>query len=244
MLTHHGLNEYNPRATGRHGPGLPGFWIVEGFATFMEEGIYDVESGEWDLFNPRSHCMDVMQAAKPRQRIPWKALYAPQLLLRARAGAGSARGVRPRGRGARPQDGAGRAGRGRWVEAAVRRPAWLVLLGMLAACAIGKTAGVDRQRDIDGAWAIKNGETRLDATGTVATLFFLERTFVFEGMTSIRGVLEKKEVQLRGERIKIHITPERLEVVHGRERERLALPLTQVPVGGRVRYADGKLHVQ
>jgi len=24
---------------------------VEGFATFMEEGIYDVESGEWDLFN-------------------------------------------------------------------------------------------------------------------------------------------------------------------------------------------------
>jgi len=77
-LTHHWLNEYNPRATNQHGPGLPGFWIVEGFATFMEEGIYDVESGEWDLFNPRSHCLDVLQALEPKQLIPWKALYALQ----------------------------------------------------------------------------------------------------------------------------------------------------------------------
>jgi hypothetical protein len=57
---------------------LPGFWIVEGFATFMEEGIYDVESGEWDLFNPRSHCLDVLQALDPKQLIPWNALYALQ----------------------------------------------------------------------------------------------------------------------------------------------------------------------
>jgi len=126
----------------------------------------------------------------------------------------------------------------------VRHPAWLVLLGVLAACAIGKTAGVDRQRDIDGAWAIKKGETRLDATGKVATLFFMERTFVFEGMTSFRGVLEKKTVQLKGDRIKIHLTAERLQVVYGRERQQLTLPLAQVPVGGRVRYADGKLHVK
>ncbi|MHC4137330.1 MAG: hypothetical protein ACYS0K_20465, partial [Planctomycetota bacterium] len=48
---------------------------VEGFATFMEEGIYDVESGEWDLFNPRSRSLDVMQAVKPKQLIPWEALY-------------------------------------------------------------------------------------------------------------------------------------------------------------------------
>jgi hypothetical protein len=77
-LTHHWLNEYNPRATNHHGPGLPGFWIVEGFATFMEEGIYDVESGEWDLFNPRSHSLDVLQALDPKQLIPWSALYALQ----------------------------------------------------------------------------------------------------------------------------------------------------------------------
>jgi len=126
----------------------------------------------------------------------------------------------------------------------VRHPAWLVLVVVLAACAIGKKAGVDRQRDIDGAWAIKDGETRLDATGRVATLYFMERTFVFEGMTSIRGVLEKKTVQLRGESIKIHLTSERLQVIHGKDREQLTLPLAQVPVGGRVRYADGKLHVQ
>jgi hypothetical protein len=74
-LTHHWLNEYNPRATGLHGAGMPAFWIVEGFATFMEEGIYDVESGEWDLFNPRSRSLDVMQAIKAKYLIPWDALY-------------------------------------------------------------------------------------------------------------------------------------------------------------------------
>jgi len=74
-LTHHWLNEYNPRATGRHGAGMPAFWIVEGFATFMEEGIYDVETGEWDLFNPRSRSLDVLQAIKPKRLIPWEAFY-------------------------------------------------------------------------------------------------------------------------------------------------------------------------
>lgn len=74
-LTHHWLNEYNPRATGRHGAGMPAFWIVEGFATFMEEGIYDVDSGEWDLFNPRSRSLDVMQAIKTKYMIPWDVLY-------------------------------------------------------------------------------------------------------------------------------------------------------------------------
>ena len=103
---------------------------------------------------------------------------------------------------------------------------------------------MDRQRDIDGAWAIKKGETRLDATGSVATLYFQERTFVFEGMTAFRGVLEKKQVQLKGERIQIRLDLERLEVVHGKERKKLTLPLAQVPVGGRVRYAKGKLSVE
>ncbi|MHC4818101.1 MAG: hypothetical protein ACYTF8_08605 [Planctomycetota bacterium] len=126
----------------------------------------------------------------------------------------------------------------------MRLPAWLALLCVVAACGFGKRAGVDRQRDIDGAWAIKKGETRLDATGTVATLFFMERTFVFEGVTSLRGMLEKKQVQLRGEKITIHLNPERLEVVHGKEKQKLTLPLAQVPVGGRARYADGKLHVE
>ena len=124
----------------------------------------------------------------------------------------------------------------------MRRPARLVLLCVLAACGFGKRASVDRQRDVDGAWAIRKGETHLDATGGVATLFFMERTFVFEGMTAFRGLIEKKQVRLRGEHIKIHLDAERLEVVRGKER--LTLSLTHVPVGGRVRYADGMLHVQ
>jgi hypothetical protein len=124
----------------------------------------------------------------------------------------------------------------------MRLAAWLVLLCVLAACGFGKQASVDRQRDIDGAWAIKKGETHLDVTGSVATLFFMERTFVFEGVTSLRGVLEKKLVQLRGEHMKIHLNPERVEVI--RDKERVALPMAQVPVGGRVLYTDGKLHVQ
>lgn len=124
----------------------------------------------------------------------------------------------------------------------MRRLAWPALLCVVAACGFGKRVGVDRQRGIDGAWAIKKGETRLDVTGTVATLFFQERTFVFEGTMSLRGILEKKQVQLRGEEIRIHLDLERLEVLRGKEK--LTLPLAQVPVGGRVRYADGKLRVE
>jgi len=126
----------------------------------------------------------------------------------------------------------------------MKRPGWLVLLCVLAACGFGKRASVDRQRDIDGAWAIKKGATHLDVTGAVATLFFMQRTFVFEGVTSLRGLLEKERVQLRGEHMKIHLDPERLEVIRDKEKPTLTLPLAQVPVGGRVRYADGKLHVQ
>ncbi len=121
-------------------------------------------------------------------------------------------------------------------------PALPALLLLVAACGFGKRVGVDRQRDIDGAWAIKKGETRLDVTGKVATLFFQERMFVFEGIGSLRGILEKKQVQLRGEEIRIHLDLERVEVTRGREK--LTLPLAQVPVGGRARYADGKLSVE
>lgn len=128
------------------------------------------------------------------------------------------------------------------MEAEVNRMAVLTLPLVVAACGFGKRAGVDRQRDIDGAWAIKKGETRLDVTGHVATLFFQERTFVFEGITSLRGMLEKQQVHLRGEEIRIHLDVEHLEVIRGQEK--LALPLARVPVGGRVRYADGKLRVE
>jgi hypothetical protein len=75
-LTHQWLAERNPRvaATGRASH-QAGYWIVEGFATFMEEGIYDAFAGKWDLFNPRSRSLDVLQAVDPRQLIPWDKYY-------------------------------------------------------------------------------------------------------------------------------------------------------------------------
>ena len=75
-LSHQWLAERNPRGppSDRIVP-QPGYWIVEGFATFMEEGIYDAATGQWDLFNPRSRSLDVLQAAKPNQLIPWDSFY-------------------------------------------------------------------------------------------------------------------------------------------------------------------------
>ncbi len=82
-LTHHWLSEHNPR-TGRRRPGaFPGYWIVEGFATFMEEGVYDIDSGKWDLFNPRARSLDVLQSADPRMLIDWERFFLlPQALFR------------------------------------------------------------------------------------------------------------------------------------------------------------------
>jgi hypothetical protein len=74
-LTHQWLEERNPRVTPTRAPGQPGFWIIEGFATFMEEGIYDVRTGAYSLFNPRSHSLDVLRSADDRCLIPWRRFY-------------------------------------------------------------------------------------------------------------------------------------------------------------------------
>jgi hypothetical protein len=75
-LTHHWLQERNPRARASDRPDQPGFWIVEGFATLMEEGEFDVETGRWDLFNPRSRSLDVLRSAGEGRLIPWADFYA------------------------------------------------------------------------------------------------------------------------------------------------------------------------
>jgi len=78
-LTHHWLREQSPRYAAsqiRRRPTTPGHWIVEGFATFMQEGIYDVERGTWSLFNPRSRSLDyVLALARTKTLIDWKRLY-------------------------------------------------------------------------------------------------------------------------------------------------------------------------
>ena len=79
-LTHHWLRERSPRYSihqVRRGANLPGYWIVEGFATFMEEGRYNLDAGTWSLFNERSRSLDVVDLlASGKKTIPWGQYYA------------------------------------------------------------------------------------------------------------------------------------------------------------------------
>jgi len=75
-LTHHWLQEHNP-CVARDGSDIatPGMWIVEGFATFMEEGIFDIDAGRWTLFNPRARSLDMVRALPSRELVGWKHFY-------------------------------------------------------------------------------------------------------------------------------------------------------------------------
>ncbi|MCK6460446.1 MAG: hypothetical protein L6Q95_11195, partial [Planctomycetes bacterium] len=72
-LTHHWLDRRKPE---RSGPDQPGFWIVEGFATLMEEGVYDVDTGQYSIENPRSRSLDVLRSVSRERLIPWPRFYA------------------------------------------------------------------------------------------------------------------------------------------------------------------------
>jgi len=78
-LTHHWLEEQNPAqnpARMRATPMTPGYWIVEGFATLLEEGRYDIERGTWSLFAPRSRSLDVVASIGAGDLVvPWPAFY-------------------------------------------------------------------------------------------------------------------------------------------------------------------------
>jgi hypothetical protein len=78
-LTHHWLADANPaysRAEGRRNPRCPGFWIVEGFATFLQEGVYDLDDGSWNLFDRRAASLDTVASLAGSERlIPWTMLY-------------------------------------------------------------------------------------------------------------------------------------------------------------------------
>jgi hypothetical protein len=80
-LTHHWLDKLNPRYSDadikKRTAATPGYWIVEGFATLMEEGHYDVVAGTWDLFNPKSRSLDVVRALKvPKGEVAWDVFFA------------------------------------------------------------------------------------------------------------------------------------------------------------------------
>jgi hypothetical protein len=80
-LTHHWLDKLCPRYSDedikRRTAATPGYWIVEGFATLIEEGHYDVVTGKWDLFNSKSRSLDVVRALKvPKGELSWEVFYA------------------------------------------------------------------------------------------------------------------------------------------------------------------------
>ncbi|MHC4732464.1 MAG: hypothetical protein ACYS6Z_17995 [Planctomycetota bacterium] len=79
-LTHHWVTEFNPRYSNaelRRRGDLPGHWVVEGLATFIEEGRYDVETGAYELFDSRAASLDtVFVLSQKRKLLPWDAVYA------------------------------------------------------------------------------------------------------------------------------------------------------------------------
>jgi hypothetical protein len=83
-LTHHWIERRNPRWHARDLAGMdervqvPGYWIGEGFATFIEEGRYDIDTYEWSHFNPRANSIGVVAAlsqAKEKKLIDWDKVY-------------------------------------------------------------------------------------------------------------------------------------------------------------------------
>jgi len=78
-LTHHWIQERNPRwsradqAMGEDAVTVPGVWIVEGMAVFMQGVRFDLDGGRWDLFNPKATYLDAVQSiAAQKKLIDWK----------------------------------------------------------------------------------------------------------------------------------------------------------------------------
>jgi hypothetical protein len=82
-LTHHWIERRNPRwhasdfSTETNRSQIPGYWVVEGFATFIEEGSYDIETYKWSHFAPHANSLGVV-AAISRDKgtlIDWERLF-------------------------------------------------------------------------------------------------------------------------------------------------------------------------
>ena len=78
-LTHHWVFQRCPLfkdAELARKPSLtPGFWIVEGLADFLAEGLYDVGRHEAELFNVRSLSLDMVANAPSGGLIPWPRFF-------------------------------------------------------------------------------------------------------------------------------------------------------------------------
>ena len=73
-LTHHWLQARSPMAretTAARDYDLPGYWIGEGFATWVEELLLDPRRGTWDAKNPRASSLDTLVNAPKDLFLPW-----------------------------------------------------------------------------------------------------------------------------------------------------------------------------
>ncbi|HEX5138161.1 MAG TPA: hypothetical protein VFY93_14390 [Planctomycetota bacterium] len=83
-LTHHWIERRNPRwrasdfSTEGDRSQVPGYWVVEGFATFIEEGSYDIDTYKWTNFAPHASSLSVVAALsqeKDHPLIDWEKLF-------------------------------------------------------------------------------------------------------------------------------------------------------------------------
>jgi hypothetical protein len=81
-LTHHWIERRNPRWHERDLTSvggrtvIPGYWIAEGFATFIQHSRFDRKKGTWTYFNPKAHSLDVVAAvAKEKKLLDWNMVY-------------------------------------------------------------------------------------------------------------------------------------------------------------------------
>ncbi|MFO1053063.1 MAG: hypothetical protein U1F36_12690 [Planctomycetota bacterium] len=82
-LTHQWLMDRCPAvfpATSNSGPDVPGFWVVEGFASLIEQFHIDIETGVCTTDNPLDPHLDVLAHASDDHLLPWDfVLHASQL---------------------------------------------------------------------------------------------------------------------------------------------------------------------
>lgn len=74
-MTHHWLRTRCPlwayRTLNDENPMQPGYWVVEGFASFIDEFELDLERGTWNLGGSNSRRLDLVASAGEEQQLPW-----------------------------------------------------------------------------------------------------------------------------------------------------------------------------
>ncbi|MGH7162390.1 MAG: hypothetical protein ACREID_02815, partial [Planctomycetota bacterium] len=88
-LTHHWIDRRCPRfhfrdmkragtdpADPERRVPVPGYWVVEGFAVFMQEGRYDPARDAWSNFNAHAATLDAISALQPGGKLlPWDRVF-------------------------------------------------------------------------------------------------------------------------------------------------------------------------